>query len=317
MFWEQVGVFATTVGAFGFIGRAIDVYIGKDGQNRIYRTLEHYWLVFSDVKLRNVGRSEAKFASQLISKCYISRYPIVALVFYLIWLSAPIYSYSVMKIYGGSDLFGLELAKAFVGGFAGAVTFLLSFYIVYLFAVASSKLLTDSTLLNLLYFVVLYLFQMFMLNAGSVIISSALHSMAEMVTIVVRNLRFGANFDLWPVFNSIISLLIENVKALVFNPRIFYTFSIFQIHAFDFVSVHMLFFHLILGIVVNSLRLFIVVLFIILIVARPIHHVIAVYWLRLTQERVPFFTFLFMAVVAVLNFFAQVPKLLGALLPLG
>jgi hypothetical protein len=161
-----------------------------------------------------------------------------------------------------------------------------------------------------MYFVVLYLTQVIMINIGFIVFSS--------VSVFIRNSYLLAIHGIGPsgwnpsVITSSISYataLLSHYPNYIYLPTIYYPLDKFLMLS------DMLFYHALLSIILGWYRLLIVVIFVIVIVSRPFHAILTVYWLRLTEAKTPFFTFLFAGMAAVANFVVQLGKFVGGSAP--
>lgn len=232
--------------------------------------------------------------------------PLITLI--LFSLSAPLYLFVINVSFSDRyPSFG-QLQLAYVYGFMAWAMFYASVALMYFFAKASATVLGKNVFLNLLYFLILFAFQMAMINVGYFLVSVIYFTLIEVILGISFYIRHGEEFK----FNDLSIKLINTFKEwlpYLTNLRSYYVLPELDLKSDVFRNNPMWYYHQLTGIFLNICRLLVVVFFLTMVLIRPLHRVVSVYWLRLTQERVPFYAFLFASIAAVLNFIAQLPRL--------
>ncbi len=283
---------------------AIDFFLGQKRQEEIRARLTKWRSMVADINPRNFGRKEALWASSLLEKMF-GRFFSEHRVMVLGAIYFPFFAFSIIN-----ELF---LKKFQFTARGDAFEFLLDAFMLSAsisatisFSKFTARIIPTSTILNFLYFVLIYIIQCFLMSlsfASSAFLSSQLMQLITKYAVIgysspteyfIILIKAGfSNFQQGVIFNPFI--LLESMK----------TFLGENYNDLDLRVVVAL----ILSVSLGLLRLGIAVVFLASLLFRPMYRFFDLFALRLIEEKKPIFTALFGGAAAAVKIVIDLVKL--------
>lgn len=315
------------VAAIAAVGGFVDFIIGSRGQAVVRNRLEEYWIRFSYVKPANAGRSEALFAAEIIDNIFELRNANrQILIFFIVSIGVFSYYIALYSLFptiaqGYYHLFFISLETC-------CYAYILLYFgilITMAFARFAAKTLPNNAYLNIIYFFILFVFQTFMINIGSSIIS-VVSSFINLIGLNIISLVPVEYLQMTSIPFSYESLkdmpkanrnFIENAVGIfgVFLDAVVdyknYVPSLkFRLWPVRFIQTFPDYFvHYTVSLLINLLRFSIAAIFLSSVLLRVFHDFIEIVWLRMTEQKSPIFTFLFGSLAAAAKFIEGLFKL--------
>ncbi len=282
----------SVVVAFTVAGAFIDFWIGKAGQDRVRKWLEHKWLLFSDVHLDNFGRSEADFAVTVLDVTFgrtlSSRRLCISL---LLLVTGLFYSIAIPFLrFGREELDNVTEGSANLLLAVGSVVLSIVLFNVTLaitrtVAAATGANLPETRLSSFLYIAVLIIIQYALMFISEPFVTFGLQVLSVLSTWRVVEVEYHPLTEIW---RSLVLTAQTDSQYWSWWPysRLDVLFD-FGLDSFTAANI----FAGVLSAFTNISRLAVLALFLLSFLFRPLQALFLTFWARVVETDQPVFTF--------------------------
>jgi hypothetical protein len=279
-----------TVAAWGavaaFVGRAIDFYIGKLGQQRVRSWLETWWLRLSYVRWGNLGREEALFAVQVMDRLFGRRLISVKRLIGVVGAATFVWGCLAISLL----IFGYGFPYRVNIDFPILVIFFLcafaaSFSVTRIASVIVARALTKVYYFNFLGLIFLSAFQYWWFARWGNLVTQVL------VDEYLNAYLYVSHLTASPDYPELISLY-GSLRSIDWPVTLMHSFNV----AIDHIEIIPVFYWCLsttLNMVPTLIRFSIMTVFISSFLLKPLQHLIMTLWARIIESDKPVFTLVF------------------------